>query len=245
MCRYLWIGLIATFAFVGCDKRSEDSNKGPESVKLGPAAPVSDKAVPPAPATPDPVPVKPGEAATHVAGRGGATGVLDLELVEHGKLFVLRDEAYEISFPIKPLIEGSDQVAPSGAKLHTASVVASNDSEIYGLLLIPVPKGIPYDIEKGLTGARDDALKNINAKLVSETPTPFGGLQGRKATGRAEVGGKDLQIDFYFAYDKYHHTMIGLLVATTQAAPPKEVANFIASFKVNPDGQAPPAGNGT
>jgi hypothetical protein len=245
MRRYLWIGLIATLASVGCDKPSKDSNEGPASVKPGPAAPVSDKATPPVPTTPDPAPVKPGEPATHVGGRGGATGVLDLELVEHGKLFVLRDEAYEIAFPIIPQVEGRDQVAPSGAKLHTASVVASNDSDIYGLLLIPVPQGVPYEIEKGLTGTRDDTLKNINAKLVSETQTTFGGLQGRKATGRAEAGGKDLQIDFYFAYDKSHHTMIGLLVATAQAAPPKEATDFIASFKVNPDGHAPPAGNGT
>jgi len=245
MRRSMWIGLIATLAFVGCDKRSEDSNKGPASVKPGPAAPVSDKAAPPASTTPAPAPVKPGEPATHVGDGVGATGVLDLELVEHGKQFVLRDEAYEIAFPIKPLVEGGDQVAPNGAKLHTANAVASNDSDIYGLLMIPVPIGVPYEIEGVLTGARDDTLKNINAKLVSETQTTFGGLQGRKAIGRTEVGGKELHIDLYLAYDKSHHTTIGLLVATTQATPPKEVMDFIASFKVNPDGQAPPAGNGT
>jgi hypothetical protein len=255
MHRHLCIAFIATLVLVGCDKGSKDSGKDPASAKPGSAAPVTDKAAPPAapvaapapaPApTPAPAPVKPAEPAQPVEDKVLALGVLDLEMVEHGKLFILHDEAYELAFPIKPAVQASDQVTPSGVKLHAASALATNDSDIYGLFVIPIPKGVPYDVKKGLNGARDGALKNINAKLVSEINTTFGGLKGRKATGAATLAGKDLKLDLYLAYDKAHHTMIGLFIATTQAAMPKEAGDFIASFKVNPDGEAPPAGNGT
>jgi hypothetical protein len=79
-----------------------------------------------------PGPTKPGEPATPDQDQVFGVGVVDLELVERGKLFVVRDEAYEIALPLKPRVEGGDQVAPSGVKQHTAMALAARDHEVYG-----------------------------------------------------------------------------------------------------------------
>jgi hypothetical protein len=172
------------------------------------------------------------------------TGVLDFELAEADGHFVLRDDAYELTFPFKPDVEGGDQVAPSGAKLHIASGLAEKGNDIFGFFIIPVPKNVPYDVDKGLKGARDGALAKINGKLETETATKMDSLKGRKSIATASVGGQSLHVEMVLAFDKDRHTVLGMFTTTGGATATAAGNDFIGSFKVK-TGKGPDAGDGT
>lgn len=49
------------------------------------------------------------------------------------------------------------------ASIAAASALATNDSELYGLFVIPVPKSVPYEIQKGTPTVMPHAAVNAVA----------------------------------------------------------------------------------
>ena len=183
----IFVALMATA--LGCGKKGADDKAAPAASmtddKAAPA-PSGSSATAPAPAAA----TAPGSAAAPApapaAGDGKVehTGVLDFDLVQHDGKYTLRDGAYDITFAVKPDISGEDQVAPDGSKLHTATALAARgEDELAGFFVMPIPKGMPYNVKVGLDGARDQSIAKINGKISSEVETKFGSLAGLQDHG--------------------------------------------------------------
>lgn len=176
-----------------------------------------------------------------LAAHAAPTGVLDLDMSERGGKWVVADSAYEVAFPFKPDVTMQEGDTPDHKKLQTASVMFASGNEVYGYMLIPVPKDTAYDEKKGMDGARDGALANVGGKIVKEEPVSLGGLKGRRTVAKAAFQGADLLVDLDIAWDAGHHTLIALFTATSEKAMSATQTAFLASLKVNAAGKAPPA----
>jgi hypothetical protein len=173
------------------------------------------------------------------------TGALDFELVEHAGTYTLRDAAYELTFSHKPDVSETKQDAPSGVKLKTMTAMASfGQIDAYGLFLLPIPRNVPYDVEQGIRKARDGAFNGVGVKMTSDVATTVGGIPGRKATATGVVSGVSVTVELRIAFDKPHHTMIGLMALTGSPEFPAATTAFLSSLQIKP-GEAPPAGDGT
>lgn len=227
----LRIAFIAALALVACDK-----DKAPAPADNPPSAPAAKPAEKAADKVPEkaPAPVK-----TVDAPKVSKTSALDLELVEQSGKYTLRDDAYEVTFPAKPEVTGGVEPAPNGMNLRTATAMAqASDTEAFAFFMIPIPKGVPYDVKVGLDGARDGAIRNVNGTLISEVEATVGGLKGRKIIASAEFGGQKIYLQMHLTFDKGHNTMIGMFTTGSTKNLPEDFAN---TFKINPKGKAPPS----
>jgi hypothetical protein len=172
------------------------------------------------------------------------SGTLDFDLVDRGAgAVVLRDAAWEITFPSKPTVEGQTQPAPSGPKLKTATAQVVTEREGYWFFVLPVPPAVTYDATVGETGARDQALANVKGTITSEKRETFGGLSMRHVVATATVEGTLLQIQMYIGWDVKHRTLVAFWTMS-QGAPSAQASAFVKSFKMNPAGAGPPPGDG-
>ena len=224
--------MLALIAATGCDSKIS----APEKIKK--SDPVVAKAAVPDART---VAVAPDAAADVTL----QTGALDFELVEHAGTFTLRDAAYELTFSHKPEVTEAKQDAPSGVKLKTLTAMASfGNIDAYGLFLLPIPKNAPYNVEQGIRQARDGAFNGVGVKMISDVAMNVGGIPGRKATATGVVSGVNVTVELRIAFDKSHHTMIGLMGLTGSPEFPAATSAFLSSLQIKP-GEAPPAGDGT
>lgn len=166
------------------------------------------------------------------------THVLDFDLTQKGSSYVMSDDAYSIAFPGKPDIQAQDTPA-AGMKIKTVAATYIGSSDVYGFFVVPVPKGVAYDVQKGMVGARDGALNNVHGTLVKEDDTVFGGLKGRHSLGTATLQGITFTLDIYVVWDEPHRTLLGGFTATKEAKATASDQAFIASFKTNPKGKTP------
>lgn len=173
------------------------------------------------------------------------TGALDFELVEHAGTFTLRDAAYELTFSHKPEVTEAKQNAPSGVKLKTMTAMASfGQIDAYGLFLLPIPRNVPYNVDQGIRQARDGAFNGVGVKMISDVAMTVAGIPGRKAIATGMVNGMKVTVELRIAFDKPHHTMIGLMGLTGSPEFPAATTAFLSSLQIKP-GEAPPAGDGT
>jgi hypothetical protein len=227
MSRFMLV--FALLATTGCDAKKATAEKAKSD-------PVVAKAAPPV------VDARAPDAAADVTLQ---TGALDFELVQHAGNFTLRDAAYELTFSHKPEVTEAKQDAPSGVKLKTMTAMASfGQIDAYGLFLLPIPKNVPYNVEQGIRQARDGAFNGVGVKMISDVAIDVGGIPGRKATATGVVSGVKVTVELRIAFDKSHHTMIGLMGLTGSPEFPAATAAFLSSLQIKP-GQAPPAGDGT
>ncbi len=230
---HLRIAFIAALAFAaGCDKdKGKSADVAATADKTAPATP-GVKPKTDDPAKPAPTPATPPKVTK--------TSALDLELVEQdGGKYTVRDEAYEVTFPVKPEVTGGVQPAPNGMNLRTATAMGQkSNTEAYAFFLIPIPKDVDYNVQVGLDGARDGAIKNINGTLISEVEAQVGGLKGRKVIASTEMGGQKLYLQMHYAWDPDHKTMVGMFVTGESQTLPDD---FAKTLKVNPKGKAPPS----
>jgi hypothetical protein len=175
------------------------------------------------------------------------TGQLDMELVSKTDgTFVVRDAAYAITFPQKPELEAGQQAAQDDAHtiLKTLQVSYNNDTDVYAMFLIPVPKKIAYNGDVGMTASRDGALANVNGTIVHESMEKIGGLTFRHTIAHADYSGVSMRMDLYITWDAKHHTLVGYFTGgLAKEQTPAQLA-FARSFVMNPAGMAPPAGTG-
>jgi len=214
----------------GCDSKTSSTPA---------ATPPSAKVVAAVPADAARVPI---DAAADVTVQ---TGALDFELVTHAGTYTLRDAAYELTFSAEPQVTEDKEAAPDGTKLKTLSAMVSiGEVDAYGLFMVPIPKNVPYNIEQGMRAARDGAFTNAGVKMVSDVAVTVGGIPGRKATAKGVMSGINVTLELRIAFDKSHHTLIGLVGITGSKEFPAATNAFLASLQIKP-GEAPPAGDGT
>ncbi|MGN6110309.1 MAG: hypothetical protein ACTHU0_34720 [Kofleriaceae bacterium] len=179
----------------------------------------------PAEAAPTPAPT-PGGGPTK-------TGVLDLEIEERTGKFVLRDQTYRVTFPSLPAVQPSDQTAPDGTHLPGAVATATiGEDQGYGLILLKIPAGVPYDAKVGLKAARDGMIRSLDGKLVNETATTIAGIAGRRAIASVKLGAQKLTLEMQFAYDKERNAVVGLYTALPAGKPSPAAAEFFSSFEI-------------
>ena len=168
---------------------------------------------------------------------------LDFDLVDNGTSFVLQDSAFAVTFPKHPKVKVEAKTSASGIALSPLTAVATIDEDFYVLVVLPIPKDVPYDVDKGMSGTRDGALGNISGTIVSESATTLGGIaKARKTVATAVVGGKTLRVDMIVAWDDTHRCLIAIFTATTATDSTAIARAFLGSFKFNKAGKAPPAG---
>ncbi|PSB04798.1 serine/threonine-protein kinase [Merismopedia glauca] len=99
------------------------------------------------------------------------------------------DGSYSADFPAKPQ-EQKRNVKSAGKEVNFTLVNYQDqpNKRFYATAVsnIPLPPGTKFDVEKGLDGARDNALKSGNAKLIKETKISLNGYQGRELTMQGE-----------------------------------------------------------
>jgi hypothetical protein len=231
MSRFMLVSLFALIAATGCDSKTSAPGKSKSDPAVAKLAVADARVLAVAP-----------DAAADVTLQ---TGALDFELVEHAGTFTLRDAAYELTFSHKPDVTEAKQDAPSGVKLKTMTAMASfGQIDAYGLFLLPIPKNVPYNVEEGIRKARDGAFNGVGVKMISDVAMTVGGIPGRKATATGVVSGINVTVELRIAFDKSHHTMIGLMALTGSPEFPAATAAFLSSLQIKP-GEAPPAGDGT
>ena len=138
--------LISVLAVAGCDKAGAPaSTKGSGDVSKPMTPPVAvEKMVPP----------------DASAERVSPAGALDFELVEKVGSYTLRDKAYEATFQSTPKVQPQEQSTAGGIKLHGLMAISEiGELEAYGLIVLPIPRNVAYDIPKGMHEARDGMFK--------------------------------------------------------------------------------------
>ncbi|HEY0251980.1 MAG TPA: hypothetical protein VGC41_10660 [Kofleriaceae bacterium] len=166
------------------------------------------------------------------------TGALDFDLTGAKDKYIVKDEAFQLTFPGKPEVSAEDQPA-NGVTVKTASAMYSVGNDVYGFVVIQVPKDATYDVKKGMDGARDGGLKNINGKVVKEDDITISGLKGRHTLGAADFQGVKFAVDFFIAWDEKHRTLVSVFTMTDRAGQNQAQKDFVASFKNMPNGKAP------
>jgi len=161
-----------------------------------------------------------------------AQPALDFDVAHTGTSYVVRDDAYQVTFPVKPQVKAMQSKRADGTMGD--SVIASGDAGDVGYTatFTPVPRNAPYPMKAGLDAARDGALTAISAKLTSESSTKLGGRDGRRVLATAVFEGKTMFLDIRMAWDPEHRTLVSLLVVTPTRDQPPAVAAFFSSLAI-------------
>jgi hypothetical protein len=168
------------------------------------------------------------------------TGVLDLELATRGSRYTVRNATFDLTFPVRPTVQEQTDKGADGTVLHSGLALGTKGSEELGFFVMPIPKDVAYDVKKGLTGARDGAMNNIGATILSETDTKIGGLAGRKVSASAMNGGQKLFVDLFLAWDEPHRQLFGVFTSSPSSTPSQTGTDFVGSLKVKAPKAPPP-----
>jgi hypothetical protein len=110
-----------------------------------------------------------------------------------GVVWVHPQRLISVRFPQKP-VENEQSTDSAIGKVHFT--LAMHDGGDKGYMataaIYDVPKGTPFDLEGALDGGRDEMLKNIGARPLSEKKISLDGFQGRELTFVGEVQGRTL-----------------------------------------------------
>ena len=86
-----------------------------------------------------------------------------------------------------------------------------------------------YEKERTLDEARDDSVKGVQGKLLSEKKVTVGGRKGR-ALEIEGPGGSRIHVRLFVVKTRLHQALVVLPPATK--VPPKQVKKFLTSFKL-------------
>src|SRR5262245_18465769 len=114
---------------------------------------------------------------------------LDFAVTAHGKGFLVRNAAYEMTFVNQPQAQPRDAPFPDGQIGHGAVMVDSPvktggdaGQGFVTVTILPVPADIKFDGDKGGDGTRDSVLTaHGHVDTLETAPATFGGLKGRES----------------------------------------------------------------
>jgi hypothetical protein len=113
-------------------------------------------------------------------------------------------------------------------------MVEGND-RFGGLIYIPIPKDIPYDVQKGLKGARDGMLGMFEGKYdAKDEKTTLGGLEANHVTAEGSREGHRFHVEAWIAFDPVGRTVYGLM-ALRMPSDLEGIAKMREGFELRPD----------
>jgi hypothetical protein len=140
------------------------------------------------------------------------TGILDLELQEVAGGYKVSSPRFTQMFATKPQVQRQDTKSPSGDEIPGAVAMVAVGDRFAGLIYIPIPKDIPYDVAKGLKGARDGMLGMFDGKYdAKDDKTKLGPLDASHVAADGSRAGQAFHVEAWFAYDEGGRTVYGLM----------------------------------
>lgn len=192
-----------------CDKKKEGDGAPPapaDPVAKGtdPAKGGDTKTAETRPSEPPPAP-KPPKAPEK-------TGVLDVELQEvDGGWKVLTPRVSQF-FTEKPSVQRQDAQTPAGDTVGGAIAMVGGGERFAGLIYIPIPKELPYDVPKGLKGARDGMLRMFEPGYTArDEKAKLGPLDANHMIAEGTGQGHRFHVEAWLAYDEAAHAVYGLM----------------------------------
>ena len=140
------------------------------------------------------------------------TGVLDVEIQEvDGGWKVLTPRASQF-FTSKPTVQRQDAQTPFGDTVPGAVAMVEAGNRFVGLIYIPIPKELPYDVPKGLKGARDGMLGMFDPGYTAkDEKAKLGPLDANHVTAQGSSQGQRFHVEAWIAYDEPSHAVYGLM----------------------------------
>lgn len=200
-------------------KGTDPAKADPGKPAVAPADPAKAEPPPPPPA---PKPVM-------------ATGVLDLDLQEVPGGWKIITPRYTQFFTSKPNVARQDAQTPFGDTIPGAVAMVEGNDRFGGLIYIPIPKDIPYDVKKGLKGARDGMLGMFDGKYdAKDEVTTLGGLEANHVTAEGSREGHRFHVEAWIAYDPVGRTVYGLM-ALRMPSDLEGISKMRDGFELRPD----------
>jgi len=140
------------------------------------------------------------------------TGVLDVELQEvDGGWKVLTPRVSQF-FASKPTVQRQDAQTPFGDTVPGAVAMVEGGDRFAGLIYIPIPKDLPYDVPKGLKGARDGMLGMFDPGYTAkDEKSKLGPLDANHVIAEGSREGHRFHVEAWIAYDEAGHSVYGLM----------------------------------
>ncbi len=173
------------------------------------------------------------------------TGVLDLEVQEAEGGWKIITPRMTQRFPSKPSVQRQDAQTPFGDTIPGAVAVVEGGDRFTGLIYIPIPKEIPYDVPKGLKGARDGMLGMFDGKYeAKDEKVKLGPLDANHVIAEGSRQGHKFHVEAWIAYDDVGRTVYGLMTLR-MPGDLDGIATIPAGFELRPDAPTalPPADN--
>lgn len=217
--------LALTLSFAACDKKS---GSPPAEGSAGVAANRPTEAKNAEPKTEEPKPAEPPKPVTK-------TGILDLELQEVAGGYKLITPRFTQFFTTKPAVQRQDAQTPFGDTIPGGVAIVEGGDRFAGLIYIPIPKDIPYDVAKGLKGARDGMLGMFDGKYdAKDDKTKLGPLEANHVVAEGSRAGHSFHVEAWIAYDEGGRTVYGLMSLRTPSDL-NDVAKLKDGFELRPD----------
>lgn len=140
------------------------------------------------------------------------TGVLDLEIQKVAGGYKIVTPRITQLFATKPTVQRQDAQTPFGDTIPGAVAVVEGGDRFAGLIYIPIPKQIPYDVPKGLKGARDGMLGMFDGKYdAKDDKVKLGPFDANHVVAEGERAGHKFHVEAWIAYDDVGRTVYGLM----------------------------------
>jgi len=163
------------------------------------------------------------------------TGILDLELQEVAGGWKLITPRFTQLFTTKPAVQRQDAQSPSGDTIPGAVGIQQGGERFAGLIYIPIPSNIPYDVAKGLKGARDGMMGMFEGKYdAKDDKAKLGPLDANHVVAEGSRAGQKFHVEAWIAYDEGGRTVYGLMALRTPADL-EGVDKLKEGFELRPD----------
>lgn len=170
----------------------------------------------------------------------GATvsaNALDFALVRSGESYTLRDDAFQIAFPARPVVT-VDRSLPGGA-VAVEGAVYTSEREAYEVTFFIVPKDAAYDADKGLQGTRAALLKGAGLTKPQEIADQIAGLPGKRLRAPGKFLGYNAFYEIEMLWDPTHRVLVSAMTVTTGNATTSLGRAFLDSLAIHAKGAAP------
>lgn len=178
-------------------------------------------------------------AVSRIAAADTPTGVFDFQLGDTPGAYVLHDEAYAVTFPMKPQVKKMDSDAADGTKVYSLTALAGNDDVFYGLSVTPVGRELTYNSKKGLDMARDGMMNAVNAKVTGSKAIKMAGRDARAVTATVQVQGRTGYLEMHEMWDPDHRAVVVVTTILMAPGPNKVAQAFYDSFTLQAAGKGP------
>jgi hypothetical protein len=166
------------------------------------------------------------------------TGKLDFELVQRDKSYVLRDEAYTVTFPGKPTVELTT-FKFQNEDFQAVTAIFLSPTGSYGIFIKPMPKHWSGSAANLIDETRDGMLRGSKATFKKQVATKLGGLDGRHISAVGTEDGKVIHMETDLLWDREHRVVVALMTLEVTPARSATARAFVSSFSFRRGARGP------